>query len=94
MGRLLKLLRWNDQCNERKSAAKICHQVAAWVPDMFCNICAVKSHKIANNLATTENRAKISTYLEFVEFYRNVLINVWLDLKTIKFYLIELATDF
>ncbi len=33
-------------------------QVAAWVPDMFCNFYLVKSHKIANNSATTEAREK------------------------------------
>jgi hypothetical protein len=32
--------------------------VAAWVPDMFCNFYLVKSHKIANNSATTEAREK------------------------------------
>jgi hypothetical protein len=30
--------------------------VAAWVPVMFCNFYLVKSHKIANNSATTEAR--------------------------------------
>jgi hypothetical protein len=39
--------------NQNKSAARFCHQVAAWVPDMFCNFYLVKSHKIANNSATT-----------------------------------------
>jgi hypothetical protein len=33
--------------NRDKSAAGFCHQVAAWVPDMICNFCLVKSHKIA-----------------------------------------------
>ncbi len=40
--------------NEDNSAAKFCHQVAAWVPDMFCKFCSVKSHKIAYNSATIE----------------------------------------
>jgi hypothetical protein len=55
--------------NEGKSAAIFCHQVAAWVPDMFCNFYFVKSHKIADNSATTEAREKISTDLESVECF-------------------------
>jgi hypothetical protein len=47
--------------NEGKSAASFCHQVAAWVSDMFCNFHLAKNHKIAINLATTEAREKIST---------------------------------
>jgi hypothetical protein len=35
---------------------------------MFCNFYLVKNHKIANNLAATEAREKISTYLEYLEF--------------------------
>ncbi len=50
--------------NEGKSAASFCHQVAAWFPDMFCNLYFVKNHKIANKLVTTEAREKISTDLE------------------------------
>jgi len=42
-----------------------CHQVAAWVPDMFCNIYLVKNHKIANNSTNTEaSTINNSTYLE------------------------------
>ncbi len=44
--------------NEGKLVARFCHQVAAQVPDMFCNFYLVKSHKIANNSATTEAREK------------------------------------
>jgi hypothetical protein len=67
--------------------------VAAWVPDMFCNIYLVKSHKIANNLATTEAREKISKDLESVDIF-----NLF-DIRLTKFenyqnYLIKLATDF
>ncbi len=54
--------------NEGKSAAIFHHQVAAWFPDMFRNFYLAKSHKIANNLATTEAREKIRTDLESVEF--------------------------
>jgi hypothetical protein len=39
-----------------KSSARFCHQVAAWVADMFWNFYLVKSLKIANNLATAEAR--------------------------------------
>ncbi len=55
--------------NEGKSDTIFCHQVAAWVPDMFCNFYLVKSHKIADSSATTEAREKLSTDLESVEFY-------------------------
>jgi hypothetical protein len=48
--------------NEEKSAASFYHQVAVFVPDMFCNFYLVKNNKIANNSATTEAREKISTY--------------------------------
>jgi hypothetical protein len=51
-----------------KSAARFCRQVAAWVTDMFCNFYFVKSHKIANDLATTEAVEKISTDLESLGF--------------------------
>ncbi len=60
-----------SDANEGKSAASFCHQVAALVPDKFCNFYLVKNHKIANNSATTEAREKISTYLESLEFWKN-----------------------
>ncbi len=44
--------------NQDKSAAIFCHQVAAWLPDSFCNFYLVKSHKIVNTSATTEAREK------------------------------------
>ncbi len=40
--------------NVRKSVARFCHQVAPWVPDVFCNFYFAKNHKIAYNSATTE----------------------------------------
>jgi len=43
-------------------------QVAAWVPDMFCNFYFMKNHKIAKNSTTTKARDKISTDLESLEF--------------------------
>ncbi len=54
--------------NEGKSAARFCHQVAAWVLDMFWNFYLVKHQKITINSATTEAREKISTDLESVEY--------------------------
>ncbi len=69
--------------NEEGSAASFCHQLAALFPDMFCNFYFVKNHKIAKNSATIKDEI-------FLEFY----VYVWTNLKTIKFYLIKLATDF
>ncbi len=66
--------------------------MAAGVPDMFCNFYLMKSHRIANNSATTEAREKITTFLESVELKK--MMYVWLNLKTIKFDLITLAIDF
>jgi hypothetical protein len=44
--------------------------VAAWVPDMFLNFYAVKSHKIVNNSPTTEAREKLTTDLESSELLK------------------------
>jgi hypothetical protein len=54
--------------NEGKSAASFCHQVVAWVRDMFCKFYIVKNHKIVNNTTTVKARVKISTDLESLEF--------------------------
>jgi hypothetical protein len=56
--------------NEGISAASFCCQVAALVPDMFCNFYIVKNHKNAYNSAIAESREKISTYLESLEFQK------------------------
>ncbi len=45
-------------CNEEISAASFCHQVAALVPAMFCNLPLVKNYKNAHNSATTEAKEK------------------------------------
>jgi hypothetical protein len=59
---------FNDD-NEGKSPASYCHQVAAWVPDIFCSFYFMKNHKIANKNSTTTNaREKISTDLESLDF--------------------------
>jgi hypothetical protein len=42
--------------------------VAAWLPDMFCNLYSVKNHKIAEISTTTKAGEKISTDLESLEF--------------------------
>jgi hypothetical protein len=52
-----------------KSVTRFCHQVALWVPDIFCNFYFVLSHEIANNSATTEAREIISTYLQSMYLY-------------------------
>ncbi len=44
--------------NEDKSAAHICHQVTAWVHDMFCNFYAAENHKIVDTLTIIEAREK------------------------------------
>ncbi len=45
--------------NQAKSAARLCHQVAAGVPDMFCNFYLVKNHKISHNsIITSKAREK------------------------------------
>jgi hypothetical protein len=40
--------------NEQKSAASFCFQVAAWMPDMFCNFYIIKYQKIAKHSTTTK----------------------------------------
>jgi hypothetical protein len=57
--------------NEGKSAASFCHQVAAWVLNMFCNFYFVKNHNIANNSTTIKAREKMSTdwSLELKKFF-------------------------
>jgi len=54
--------------NEGKSAASFCQQVAALVPDMFCNLHLVKNPKMAKNSATANAREKISTDIESLDF--------------------------
>jgi hypothetical protein len=40
--------------NYNKSAAFFCHQVAAWIADMFCNFYFAKNYKLAKYSTTTE----------------------------------------
>jgi hypothetical protein len=79
--------------NLNKSVASFCHQVAARVPDIFCNFCLVENHKIANDSTTAEAREKKRTDIEPL-IVRNFMCYVSLNLKPIKFYLIKLATNF
>jgi len=58
------------ELNQDKSAARFCHQVAAWVQDMFCSFYVVKSHKIAYNSVTTEALEKKSADLGSLEFQK------------------------
>ncbi len=79
--------------NEVKSAANFCPQVAAWFPDMFCNFYFLKNIKVAKNSTIATAREKISTNLKSLEFQK-FFTYIRLNLKTIKFYLIKLATEF
>ncbi len=79
--------------NEGESAASFCCQVAAWVPDLFCNLYFVKYPKVAKDFATTKAREKIAQIWNTQNF-RNFLIHVGQNFKTIKFYFTKLATDF
>ncbi len=56
--------------NWAKYAVRFCHQVAAWVSDMFCNFCLVKNHKIGLYLTTTKAREKYA----LIWNYRNLEI--------------------
>jgi hypothetical protein len=55
--------------NWDKSRANICHQVVAWVPDVFCNFYLVKNCRIENNSTTTNAREQIITDWESLEFF-------------------------
>ncbi len=78
--------------NVGKSAASFCHPVAAWFPDMFCNFYFVKNHKIAKNSTTTKARQNKLRFFNPWNF-RNVSMQVWLNLKTIKFCFQKLGTN-
>jgi hypothetical protein len=56
------LLAMSGPLNEEKTAASVCLQVAAWLPDIFCSFYLAKNYEIAKNSMTT--REKISTDLE------------------------------
>jgi hypothetical protein len=77
-------------CNEGISAASFCCKVAAWFRYMFCNTGLLKNLKLAKNSATTKARKNKHRF----GILRIVFMYVWLNLKTIKFYLIKLTTDF
>ncbi len=57
--------------NEGKSATSFCHQMPAFVQAMSYNFYLVKNHKIADNSATTEPRARISTYFLILRILEN-----------------------
>ena len=48
----------NRGFNEGISAASFCRQVAALVPDMFCNFYLVKNHKIAKTSTIAKAKEK------------------------------------
>jgi len=74
-----------------ESAARFCRQVAAWVPDVFCNFYLVKNYEIAQNSTTTKAREKNKHIFEIFPIF---LVYVWANFKMIKFYLTKLATGF
>jgi hypothetical protein len=45
-----------SHCNQDKSAARFCCQVAAWITDMFCSFYSVEHHKRADNSPTPASR--------------------------------------
>jgi hypothetical protein len=63
--------------------------VAAWVPDMLYAFYFVKNHKIAKNSTTPKAREKIRQIWNPQNF-RNFLMAVPLNLKTIQFNLSRL----
>jgi hypothetical protein len=65
---MTKTLFQKPEPNEGISAANFSCQVAALVPDMFCNFYLMKNHKISNNSASNEAREKISTDWESLKF--------------------------
>jgi hypothetical protein len=68
--------------------------VAAMIPDIFCNFYLAKHHKFPNTSATTEAIEKISTFLEFLQFYKkkfDVCLNKFQNFQILQ---IKLAADF
>ncbi len=57
------------------------------------NFYLVKNHKITNNSTNTEARENKHIF-GILRILEKNLMYVWLNLKTIKFYLIKLATDY
>jgi hypothetical protein len=53
----------------------------------------VNNQKIANNSATTEARDKISTYLEFLEFY-NLFDACWTNFENYQIWLNKISHRF
>ncbi len=57
------------QYNWNKSAARFCHQVAAWAPYMFCNPYLVINHKNDHNWMTTKAREKTQNIFGILIFF-------------------------
>jgi hypothetical protein len=76
-----------------ESAASFCCQVAAWVPDVFCNFYFVKNPRIARNSAATDTNEKNKCKFGLLKILEKSAMNVRLHFKTIHFYLIEFSTD-
>jgi hypothetical protein len=59
---------------------------------MFCSFCLIEPHKTGINSTTAKTREKIRTELESLEIC--IFMQVSLNLKTLIFYVIKLATRF
>jgi hypothetical protein len=52
-----------------KSAVRLCHQVAAWVPHTCSHFYLARNHKIADSQQPAEAREKISTDWESLDLF-------------------------
>jgi hypothetical protein len=71
--------RWNGNWKTIKSwsigCQLLCRQVAAWVPDVFCNFYLVKKCKIANHWSSRNN--KHSPEAVFLVMYDPLMNKLW-----------------
>jgi hypothetical protein len=61
--------------NQDKIAARFCRQVAAWVPDMYCNFYSVKNNKIAKDATATRAKEK-EAQIWNIQNFRNFLMHI------------------
>jgi hypothetical protein len=54
-----------EEMQKMQSAANLCCQVAAWVPDMLFNSYLVKNHKFAYSSTNIKAKEKIRADLEY-----------------------------
>ncbi len=67
--------------------------MAPLVPDIFCYHYLVKNDYVDNSSTTTEGKERIRIDLEYFILEYFFLLYVSLSLKTVKFYLINLASQ-